>query len=129
MSELENAEVNRQLCAVAADEMFDSWSPETQEQILAEWNDWRQDENPGHCCDHCEKVFTRRADLKRHMQSLHSGEKSFTCGQCDNSFATKDKLNRHKKIIPKRRPSNVQDVTRNLIERCVITTAIFLTEI
>ena len=28
MSEFENAEVNRQLCAVAADEMFHSWSPE-----------------------------------------------------------------------------------------------------
>ena len=44
MAELENDEVNRQLCAVAADEMIDFWSPETQEQILAEWNDWRQDE-------------------------------------------------------------------------------------
>jgi KRAB domain-containing zinc finger protein len=36
--------------------------------------------------------------LKRHIQSLHFGEKSFTCDQCDKSFATKDKLNRHKKI-------------------------------
>jgi uncharacterized C2H2 Zn-finger protein len=94
MAELENDELNHQLCAV---DTF-SWSPETQEQILSEWNDWRRDRNPGHGCDHCEKVFTRRADLKRHIQSLHFGEKSFTCDQCDKSFATKDKLNRHKKI-------------------------------
>jgi hypothetical protein len=32
MAELENDEVNRQLCAVPADEMFDCWSPETQEE-------------------------------------------------------------------------------------------------
>jgi hypothetical protein len=39
MAELENDEVNRQLRAVAADEMFNSWSPETQEAALAEWDD------------------------------------------------------------------------------------------
>ena len=42
MADLENDEVNRELCAVAVDEMFDSWSPEIQEQVLAEWNDWRE---------------------------------------------------------------------------------------
>ncbi|CAB3992896.1 Hypothetical predicted protein [Paramuricea clavata] len=40
MSELENDEINLQLCAV---DTF-SWSPETQEEILAEWNDWQHDE-------------------------------------------------------------------------------------
>ena len=43
MAELENDEVNRQLYAFAADEMIDSFPPETQEQILAEWNDCRQE--------------------------------------------------------------------------------------
>jgi hypothetical protein len=49
MSELEIADVNRQLCAVAVDEMSDSWSPETQEQILAEWNDWQNVESVMKC--------------------------------------------------------------------------------
>jgi hypothetical protein len=70
MVELENDEVNRQLCAV--DEVFDSWSPETQEQILAEWNDWRRDENPGHSCSHCGKTFTRSDNLKRHTKRVHT---------------------------------------------------------
>jgi hypothetical protein len=34
-----------------------------------------------------------------------------------------------RRCIPKRRSSNVQDVIRNLVERCVVTTAILLTEI
>ena len=87
MVELENDEVNRQLCAV--DEMFDSWSPETQGQILAEWNDWRQDGNPGHSCSHCGKTFTRSDNLKRHTKRVRTGERAFTCDQCDKSIATK----------------------------------------
>ena len=67
MSDLENAEVNRQLCAVAADEMFDSWSPETQEQILAERNDWQNDEpastEPRLRSDECGKTFTHPDNL------------------------------------------------------------------
>ena len=40
MEELENEELNRELCALAVNDIFESWSPETQEQVLAEWNDW-----------------------------------------------------------------------------------------
>ena len=29
MADLEKEEVNRQLCSVAVDDMFESWSPET----------------------------------------------------------------------------------------------------
>jgi hypothetical protein len=71
MADLENDELNHQLCAVATDEMFESWSPETQEQILSEWNDWRRDGIPGHSCDECGKTFTRSNDLKRHTKRVH----------------------------------------------------------
>ena len=98
MADLENDELNHQLCAVATEEMFESWSPETQEQILSEWNDWRRDGIPGHSCDEYGKTFTRSNDLKRHTKRVHTGERAFACDQCDKSFATKDKLNRHKKI-------------------------------
>jgi hypothetical protein len=42
ITDLENDEVNRQLCAITTDEMIESWSPETQEQILDEWTDWQK---------------------------------------------------------------------------------------
>ena len=88
MSELENAEVNRQLCAVATDEMFDSWLPEIQEHILAEWNHWQYDEpastEPRLCCDECVCVFARSDNLNRHMKT-HS-DKDHECLRCHKTF-------------------------------------------
>ena len=51
MEELENEELNRELCALAVDDMFESWSPETQEQVLAEWNDWQHNPKSVYVCD------------------------------------------------------------------------------
>ena len=99
MEELENEELNRELCALAVDDMFESWSPEIQEQVLAEWNDWQDEpKKSGYMCDQCGKEFTRSHDLKRHVQSLHSGVKEFTCDKCGKSFATRDTLRHHKRI-------------------------------
>ena len=99
MGELENEELNRELCVLAVDDMFESWSPEIQEQVLAEWNDWQDEpKKSGYMCDQCGKEFTRSHDLKCHVQSLHSGVKEFTCDKCEKSFATRDTLRRHKRI-------------------------------
>jgi len=92
---LENEELNRELCALVVDDMFESWSPETQEQVLSEW---KEPGKSGHVCDQCGKRFSRSHDLKRHVQSRHSGENLFTCEKCRKAFATRDKLRRHKRI-------------------------------
>jgi ribosomal protein S15P/S13E len=106
MADLENAEVNRQLCAVATDEMFDSWSPETQEEILAEWNDWKNDEptptEPRLCCNDCGQVFARSNELNRHIK-IHS-DKDHECPRCRKKFNRKVRnlqgyISKHSKVF------------------------------
>jgi len=90
MEELENEEMNRELCALAVDDMFESWSPETQEQVLAEWNDWQNEPGKlGYVCDRCGKVFTRSDNLGRHVKRVHSEEKVFECHKCPKKFSRK----------------------------------------
>ena len=75
MEDLENEELNRELCELTADNTFESWSPETQEQVLAECNDWQDEpEKTGYVCNECDKVFTRSYDLKRHIRRVHTVE-------------------------------------------------------
>ena len=78
--------------------MFESWSPEIQEQLLAEWNDWQDEpKKSGYMCDQCDKVFSRSSALRRHVQSLHSERGRHTCDLCEKSFASKDNMRRHTK--------------------------------
>ena len=126
MEELENEELNRELCALAVDDMFESWSPETQEQVLAEWNDWQHKPKSVYVFDQCGKEFTRSHDLKRHVQSLHSGVKEFTCDKCEKSIATRDILSRHKRIHEQKGRTSVMNVTKNLVERYALFTFVEL---
>ena len=98
MEELENEELNRELCALAVDDMFESWSPEIQEQVLVEWNDWQEPGKSGHVCDQCGKAFTRCSTLKRHIKRVHTEEKTFVCELCNKGFTTIDVLKRHERV-------------------------------
>ena len=82
MEELENEELNRELCALAVDDMFESWSPEIQEQVLAEWNDWQDEpKKSGYMCDQCDKVFSRSSALKPvfHFNRIVAKRSVFYC--------------------------------------------------
>ncbi|ELK36473.1 PREDICTED: zinc finger protein PLAGL1 [Myotis davidii] len=49
-----------------------------------------------HRCDHCERLFYTRKDVRRHMV-VHTGCKDFLCQFCAQRFGRKDHLTRHTK--------------------------------
>ena len=59
-------------------------------------------ESIGIKCDVCEKLFTRKFEMLRHVRSVHKNaadekitEKPFKCLKCLKSFTRKDVLSRH----------------------------------
>ncbi|XP_061661597.1 zinc finger protein PLAG1 isoform X3 [Syngnathoides biaculeatus] len=49
-----------------------------------------------HHCEHCERQFYTRKDVRRHMV-VHTGRKDFLCQYCAQRFGRKDHLTRHVK--------------------------------
>lgn len=49
-------------------------------------------------CDQCDKAFTRKYHLERHME-MHAGTKNFQCEYCGKEFGTKGNLIAHVKRI------------------------------
>ncbi|KAL2179004.1 uncharacterized protein P884DRAFT_195582 [Thermothelomyces heterothallicus CBS 202.75] len=45
-------------------------------------------------CETCEKTFTRKTDLRRHYNSVHSQERKYSCQYCSMRFNRNDILTR-----------------------------------
>ena len=50
-------------------------------------------------CELCDKSYTQKHHLKRHVEVTHDKIKNFECETCYKIFATKDGLKRHISII------------------------------
>ncbi|SCU87751.1 LAMI_0D07338g1_1 [Lachancea mirantina] len=48
-------------------------------------------------CEFCDRRFRRQEHLKRHVRSLHMGEKPYKCEICGKMFSRGDNLNQHMK--------------------------------
>lgn len=46
-------------------------------------------------CEFCDRRFRRQEHLKRHVRSLHMGEKPYGCHICGKKFSRSDNLNQH----------------------------------
>ena len=50
--------------------------------------------------------FSQKANLTKHVESVHEGRKPFKCSNCDGSFTEKGSLNRHIKSIHEQKREN-----------------------
>ena len=46
-------------------------------------------------CPHCETKFTHYRNMKRHISTVHEGCRDFKCGDCQQSFGSKQVWQRH----------------------------------
>ena len=52
-------------------------------------------------CESCNKFFSTPQTLKRHINSVHNGQKDHKCDSCGKAFSRSDGLNRHINTIHK----------------------------
>ena len=69
------------------------------------------------CCEQCDKVFTLKANLDKHMK-VHSGEKLYQCDICQKKFSQKCNLDKHKNIHTGERPFKCEYCDKSFIQNC-----------
>ncbi|KAJ8322873.1 hypothetical protein O5D80_008399 [Batrachochytrium dendrobatidis] len=74
----------------SCDQVFDDWA---QFQLHSKTHKAEK----CHICEHCNRGFTRRQDLKRHKLTHFQLIKPFQCTQCGTTFTRNDALQRHLK--------------------------------
>ena len=52
------------------------------------------DDKKEHKCEKCDKAFSAKGDLNKHMEGVH--EKKYKCDICSKCLTTNDMLKRHK---------------------------------
>ena len=51
-----------------------------------------------HYCNFCEKSYTEKHNLTKHIKNKHTVNENVTCSKCGKTFQQKSSLTRHTKI-------------------------------
>ena len=54
-----------------------------------------KDDVSGRSCQLCGRTFTKKCDLKRHVNQVHLKLRPYKCNQCDASFPRRPQLKIH----------------------------------
>lgn len=68
-------------------------------------------------CRVCGEQFRRDAELLRHMEDIHVGEKAFKCPDCDKEFARRDHLAVHVRVHTGERPHKCPFCRKSFAQR------------
>ena len=68
-------------------------------------------------CDHCSRIFTENASLKKHIKVVHLNMKNHKCNECNKSFGKKGGLNTHIKTVHGREKNHKCDKCRKCYGR------------
>ena len=64
-------------------------------------------------CQLCDKVFSQRQHVQKHILSVHSDDKNYKCIKCDKAFKLPQYLKRHQTIHSELRPYNCKYCTKS----------------
>jgi len=70
-------------------------SKHKEEQELIKKNALPNEKKRSFKCEFCEKCFSGKTSVNKHIASVHEGKKSFKCKACDHSFSEKCNLKTH----------------------------------
>ncbi|KAH7721044.1 hypothetical protein AAVH_11511 [Aphelenchoides avenae] len=72
----------------------------------------RQQELRAFRCHHCEKAFTRKHNLERHVR-CHTGEKPFVCSVCQKAFRQNPELVAHRRVHTGEKPYKCSECNKS----------------
>ena len=47
-------------------------------------------------CDKCDKTFSQKQQMQKHISAVHEKQKPFKCDQCDKTFSQKENMETHR---------------------------------
>lgn len=69
----------------------------------------------------CEKSYTTKFNLKRHVNVVHLKKKKFYCEQCERFFASGQNLNEHMNIHSDSKPFACPECNKKFRQMSVLT--------